>query len=142
MADISEPETSGPSGLGLGGIISEKITEQIQNMDVISVLQKMIASTPADEESEEIRQKLQGVIAQFNGLNDEDKAVFTAKIKEGLASKLTAKLTDPNKNYFAGVEDAIQTAVMNQIYLAGAVILVIFILIGMSFSLNIFAFLF
>lgn len=131
MADEIDASAPGPAGLGLGGVISEKLTEQIKNMDVMSVLNKMIAQAPTDEESEDIRQKLKGVMEQFNSLSEEDKAVFTTKIKEGLASKLTAKLTDPNKNYFEGLEDAIQTAVMNQLYLAGAVILVIFILIGM-----------
>lgn len=127
MADEDAPS---PSGLNLGGAISEKLTETIKNMDVMSVLQKMIATTPEDEDSEEIRQKLQGVMAQFNSMSESDKEAFAAKIKEGLASKIRARLTDPNTMNLSGLEEAISEAVMNQLYIMGAVLVVIIFLIG------------
>ncbi|KOB69652.1 Uncharacterized protein OBRU01_16498 [Operophtera brumata] len=129
MAD----DAAGPSGMNLGGVISEKLSDTIKNMDIMTVLQKMVATTPEDEESEEIRQKLQGVLAQFNSLSDDEKETFTAKIKEGLASKISARLQDPNSMDLSGLEEAIGTAIMNQIYMVAAAILFFIIIIGMFF---------
>lgn len=129
MADDEQP---GPSGMNLGGMINEKLTETIKNMDVMTVLQKMVATKPEDEESEEVRQKLQGVLAQFNSMGEAEKEAFAAKIKEGLANKISAKLQS-NSMDLSGLEEAIETAVMNQIYLVAAAILFIVIIVGMFF---------
>lgn len=136
MADDAPAEQPGPSGMNLGGLISEKLTETIKNMDVMTVLQKMVATKPEDEESEEIRQKLQGVLAQFNSMSDDDKEAFTSKIKEGLANKISSRLQDPNSMDLSGIEEAIGTAIVNQIYIVAAGVLFIFIIVGMWYRSN------
>lgn len=128
---MADDAPAGPSGMNLGGVISEKLSETIKNMDIMTVLQKMVATSPEDEESEEIRQKLQEVLAQFNSMNENDKEAFTAKIKEGLANKISARLQDPNSMDLSGLEEAIGTAIVNQIYMVAAGILFFIIIIGM-----------
>nr|XP_021201673.2 uncharacterized protein LOC110384617 [Helicoverpa armigera] len=127
MADqehLDFPTEDGPS---LGTVISEKLTESIANMDLLNTLQKMVAVEPGDEESEVIRDKLRGVLAQFKDMTDEDKAEFAKKIKEGLASKLSMRLK--NNEMLAGVEDAIKEAVMTKLYMVAAAAFVILVLI-------------
>ncbi|XP_021201673.3 uncharacterized protein LOC110384617 [Helicoverpa armigera] len=87
----------------------------------------MVAVEPGDEESEVIRDKLRGVLAQFKDMTDEDKAEFAKKIKEGLASKLSMRLK--NNEMLAGVEDAIKEAVMTKLYMVAAAAFVILVLI-------------
>lgn len=102
-------------GLGLGAAIKEKLTESIQHMDLLNVLQKMVATTPEDEESEEIRDKLRGVLEQFKDMTDEDKAAFTKQIKDGLANKLIMKMKD--SAVIDNIEGAMREAIMSKLYL-------------------------
>ncbi|PZC84794.1 hypothetical protein B5X24_HaOG203784 [Helicoverpa armigera] len=127
MADQEHLDFATEDGPSLGTVISEKLTESIANMDLLNTLQKMVAVEPGDEESEVIRDKLRGVLAQFKDMTDEDKAEFAKKIKEGLASKLSMRLK--NNEMLAGVEDAIKEAVMTKLYMVAAAAFVILVLI-------------
>ncbi|CAB3241931.1 unnamed protein product [Arctia plantaginis] len=112
-------------GMGFGAAISEKLASTISNMDVVSTLQKMISTIPEDEESEDIRNRLKNAIEQFQLMSDEEKAEFTLKVKEGLMSKLQAKLEESGA--LNQLEDAIRGAVMSKLYMiaAGFILLVI-----------------
>lgn len=131
MADV-EDQDPGQDRLQLSKVIGEKLTESIQNMDILNTLQKMVATEPGDEESVAIRDKLKGVLAQFKDMSAEDKAKFAAKIKEGLASKLSNRLKE--NAMLAGVEDAIRSAVMTKLYMVAAVVLLVLFLLGMCLN--------
>ncbi|XP_075988283.1 uncharacterized protein LOC142984499 [Anticarsia gemmatalis] len=115
-------------GMGLGAAITDQLSQSIQNMDLVKVLQKMVAQTPEDEESVEIRDKLRGVLQQFKDMTDDDKAMFTNRIKEGLKNKLSMKLKDSGA--FSNIEEAVRSAIMTRLYMvaAGVVLLIILII--------------
>ncbi|XP_028176491.1 uncharacterized protein LOC135084947 isoform X1 [Ostrinia nubilalis] len=117
-----------PNVINFGGVISEKVRESIEDMDVMTVLQKMVATTPEDEESETIREKLQGVLQQFNEMSDEDKVTFTKQIKDGLANKIAMKMREPGAIKLDGLEDAIKEAVVFQLFLVGVVVAILVLL--------------
>ncbi|XP_047541450.1 uncharacterized protein LOC125074224 [Vanessa atalanta] len=116
------------SDMDLGSMIKDQVAQSIQNVDVLSMLQKMVASTPEDEESEDIRQKLQGILAQYNNLPENEKIQFVQQLKDVLASKLAMKLKDSPID-FSGVEDAIKDAVVSQLYFVAAAIFVFIVLL-------------
>ncbi|XP_026742311.1 uncharacterized protein LOC113504276 [Trichoplusia ni] len=126
MAEIEDQDSISEARLNLGEVIGEKLRESIQHMDLLNTLQKMVAVTPEDEESEEIRDKLRGVLAQFRDLSDDDKAKFSAQIKEGLVQKLGDRLKD--NAMMANVEDAIRGAVMTKLYMVAAGILLLILI--------------
>lgn len=130
MADEEQHDV--PDRLDLSKVIGEKLTESIQNMDLLNTLQKMVATEADDEEGEGIRDKLKGVLQQFKDMGPEDKVKFASKIKEGLASKLSMRLKD--NAMLAGVEDAIRSAVMTKLYIFAAVVLLVIFLLGMSLN--------
>ncbi|CAG9794466.1 unnamed protein product [Diatraea saccharalis] len=113
-----------PPTMSVGGVIKEKIVESIKNMDVLTVLQKMVATTPEDEESEEIREKLKGVLDKYNQMSEEDQQTFMKQIKEGLATKLSMKLDDPNVLNTDALEVAIKEAVVNQLIIVGVIVFI------------------
>lgn len=121
---------AGEGGLGFGAAISEKLASTISNMDVVSTLQRMIDTIPEDEESEDIRSRLKNAIEQYQLLSDEEKEDFTAKVKEGLMTKLQTKLEESGA--LNQLEDAIRGAVMSKLYMIAAAIILIVILLGMS----------
>ncbi|KAM3955377.1 uncharacterized protein ACR2FA_010138 [Aphomia sociella] len=111
--------------LNLGQAIGQKITESIANMDLLTVMQKMVATSPEDEESEEIREKLKGVLKQVESMSDEQREAFTKQVKDGLATKLSMKLQDPNAFNMEGLEQAIKEAVISKLIMVGIVAFVL-----------------
>ncbi|XP_050358977.1 uncharacterized protein LOC126779148 [Nymphalis io] len=116
------------SDMDLGSMIKDQVAQSIKNVDVLSMLQKMVASTPEDEESEDIRQKLQGILAQYNNLPENEKIQFVQQLKEVLANKLAMKLKDSPID-LSGVEDAIKDAVVSQLYIVAAAIFVFVVIL-------------
>ncbi|XP_052757090.1 uncharacterized protein LOC113515274 [Galleria mellonella] len=116
MAD-QEVEEGQP--INFGQVIGQKLTESIQSMDLLTVLQKMVAVSPEDEESEEVREKLKNILKRLDSMSDEEREVFTKQVKDGLASKLSMKLQDPNVFNTEGLEDAIKEAIVNKLILVG-----------------------
>ncbi|XP_045508406.1 uncharacterized protein LOC123704152 isoform X2 [Colias croceus] len=74
--------------------IGEVVTEAVKNSDVVSMLQQIVATSPSDGESEEIREKIQNVLERYNNMDEVDKEVFVNQLKEALAMKLSMKLRD------------------------------------------------
>lgn len=121
-----------PTVINFAGAINEKVMESVEKMDVLTVLQRMVAQTPADEESEEIRDRLKGIMEQYSSMSPEEQDTFAKQIKQGLASKISARLQDPdNPLKFDALEDAIRGAVINQLILVGVVVAVFIFLLGM-----------
>ncbi|CAD0206691.1 unnamed protein product [Chrysodeixis includens] len=134
MAEVEDQDFVSETRLNIGEAIGEKLKESIAHMDLLNTLQKMVAVTPEDEESVEIRDKLRGVLAQFRDLTDEDKEKFTKQIKEGLVQKLGDRLKD--NAMMANVEDAIRSAVMTKLYMVAAgIILLILIFVFFGYKL-------
>lgn len=121
--------TGDGEGMGLGAAIKERLTESIQNMDLLNVLQKMVATTPEDEESEEVRDKLRGVLEQFSHMTEEEKVRVTQQIKEGLANKLSMRLQD--SPIMGNLEEAMRSAIMTKLYMVAAGVLLLIFLLGM-----------
>ncbi|RVE46524.1 hypothetical protein evm_008815 [Chilo suppressalis] len=115
--------------MSVGAAIKEKIIESIKNMDLLTVLQKMVATKPEDEDSEELREKLKGVLEKYNRMSEEDKATFESQIKEGLATKLSMKLNDPNVLNMDALEEAVKDAIVNQLILVGVVVFIFILLL-------------
>lgn len=123
-----------PSIINFAGAVNEQVMESIKNLDVATVLQRMVAQTPEDEESEEIREKLQGVMKKFYEMSEEEQEQFSQQIRQGLASKISARMSDPdNPLKFDGLEDAIRSAVVNQLILVGVVGAILLFVFGMFF---------
>ncbi|XP_072937661.1 uncharacterized protein [Epargyreus clarus] len=121
--------------MSIGNAIKEKVTETLRNADVLSMLQKIVATTPEDEESEEIRQKLQGVLTQYEAMPEAEKLQFAAQLKEAIATKLSMKLKDQNID-FSGVEAAIGEAVFyNLALIAGAALLLLIVVVFFGYKL-------
>lgn len=80
--------------LNIAAAIGEKLTESIKNLDVMSMIKRMIEQVPEDEEAEGVQEKLKGVLEQYNAMSDEEREEFASKMKETLASKLALKLKD------------------------------------------------
>lgn len=130
MPDEIYEEPSQPEGVpfagGIGGAISQQIMAGIQNMDVQSILQKIVATTPEDEESEEIRSKLQNVIARIDAMEPDEKDQFIAQMKSMLASKISMQM----QNKFAGLDEEIGSAVLQKLILFGVGALLVVVLFG------------
>lgn len=120
-------------GMDIGSAIKEQLSQSIKNVDVLSLLQKMVASTPEDESSEDVRRKLQGILDKYNEMSDSDKEIFVSQIKDVLASKLALKLKDVPLD-LSGVEDAIKGAVRTQIYLMAGAAIIFILLLGRFYS--------
>lgn len=116
-------------GADIGSAIKEQLSQSVKNVDVLSLLQKMVATTAQDEHSEDIRQKLQGVLAKYNELTESEKEEFVRQVKDVLAAKLAMKLKDVPLD-LSGVENAIKDAVKSQLYFIGGAIILFVIVLG------------
>ncbi|CAH2056427.1 unnamed protein product, partial [Iphiclides podalirius] len=117
-----------PGGIGaqIGNAITGKLTESIKSMDVMSLLQNIMAATPHDEESQAIKQRLQGVMRQYTEMSEEEKVQFATQLKEALASKLQAKLQDVPLD-LSGLNEAIGNAIMYKLALVAFGAFVVFV---------------
>ncbi|CAK1548980.1 unnamed protein product [Leptosia nina] len=70
------------------------VTEAVKNADVVSMLQKIVATSTQDEEAEEIREKIQNVLDRYNDMSEGEKGVFVEQLKEALAMKLSMKMQE------------------------------------------------
>ncbi|XP_013183524.1 uncharacterized protein LOC106129493 isoform X1 [Amyelois transitella] len=127
--DFETVEEAPKTPINFGAAVMQSLAKTIENMDLPTVLKKMVATNPEDEDSEEIRDKLKGVLDRFNSMSDEEKVAFTKQVKDGLVSKISAKLQDPNAINFGGIEEAIREAVISKLIMAGVVAFVLFLLI-------------
>ncbi|XP_032525157.1 uncharacterized protein LOC116776158 [Danaus plexippus] len=114
--------------LNIGKLIKERVSDSLRNVDVLNVLKKMVESAPESEETEEIRQQLDGILTQYNSLPEEQKVQFARQVKEALTNKLAKKLEEAPLD-FSEVETFLRDAVRTQIYLysAAAVVFVIIV---------------
>lgn len=119
--------------LNIAAAIGEKLTESIKNLDVMSMIKRMIEQVPEDEEAEGVQEKLKGVLDQYNAMSDEEREEFASKMKETLASKLALKLKDSAFD-MSGIETAIQDAIRFHIMLVGGGIILFVILLGMLYA--------
>ncbi|XP_045782404.1 uncharacterized protein LOC123878993 isoform X1 [Maniola jurtina] len=120
------------SGLNLEKVVKEQLVESIKNADILSMLQKMVDSAPESEETDEIRQRLQEILAHYNTLEENEKTYFLAYIKNALTSKLAAKLDEVPMD-MSELEGAIHGAIMSQIYMvaaAGVILLLLLVFFG------------
>ncbi|XP_026316665.1 uncharacterized protein LOC113227838 [Hyposmocoma kahamanoa] len=122
MADDAAPNL----GASIGDAIKQQLKQTVENVDIVGILQKIVATSPEDEESEEIREKLQGVLEKYNAMSDEDKVNFVSQMKGLLSSKVAMKLDQTDLN-LDELQNAIGEAVMYQLAFlaAGALILVL-----------------
>ncbi|KPI96595.1 hypothetical protein RR46_12625 [Papilio xuthus] len=121
-------DQQGGIGSQIGKAVTKKLSDSIKNMDVLGLLQNIVAMTPEDEESEEIREKLQGVMEQYNEMPEEEKVLFANQLKDALATKLQMKL-DNTPFDLSGVDAAISRAIYVQVVLYGLAALFLLILI-------------
>ncbi|XP_013176639.1 PREDICTED: uncharacterized protein LOC106124483 [Papilio xuthus] len=121
-------DQQGGIGSQIGKAVTKKLSDSIKNMDVLGLLQNIVAMTPEDEESEEIREKLQGVMKQYNEMPEEEKVLFANQLKDALATKLQMKL-DNTPFDLSGVDAAISRAIYVQVVLYGLAALFLLILI-------------
>ncbi|XP_014363934.2 uncharacterized protein LOC106715217 isoform X1 [Papilio machaon] len=121
-------EQQGGVGSQIGKAITKKLSDSLKNMDVLGLLQNLVAMTPEDEESEEIRGKLQDVMKQYNDMPEDEKVLFANQLKDALATKLQAKL-DNTPFDLSGVDAAISRAIYVQVVLYGLAALFLLILI-------------
>ncbi|KAI8441536.1 hypothetical protein MSG28_015124 [Choristoneura fumiferana] len=122
--------------LNIATVIGEKLTESIRNLDVLSMIKKMIEQVPEDEEAEGVQKKLKDVIEQYNAMSEEEREEFASKMKEALASKLALKLQDSNAFDMSGLETAIQDAIRFHVMLiGGGIILFVILLVFFGYKL-------
>lgn len=127
MADeVEKPTVS----LNLGGAFSEKVSEIVDNMDIKTVLKKMIDMPPEGEDNGETKEQLQGILEKIEAMSDEEREEFMAKIKQGLMQKLNFNL---GQNIdLSGLETAIKEAIVQKLYMVGAIVaFIVFLLLGM-----------
>ncbi|KAI8441534.1 hypothetical protein MSG28_015122 [Choristoneura fumiferana] len=137
MADeaMDSMEVDAPK-LNIATVIGEKLTESIRNLDVLSMIKKMIEQVPEDEEAEGVQKKLKDVIEQYNAMSEEEREEFASKMKEALASKLALKLQDSNAFDMSGLETAIQDAIRFHVMLiGGGIILFVILLVFFGYKL-------
>lgn len=134
---MAEEQTVGTGGFGaqIGSAIKSKLTDSIRSMDVMALLQNLVAATPEDAESDEIRQKLQGVIAQYNDMSEDEKVQFAAQLKDALANKLQAQLQETPID-LSGLDEAVSRAIIFKLALVGIGAFLLFALIGMLLNVT------
>ncbi|XP_039747576.1 uncharacterized protein LOC120624881 [Pararge aegeria] len=120
-------EASG-SGMQLEKFVKGQLKQSIQNADVLSMLQRMVASVPDNEEAEEVRQTLQQILDHYETLDEGDKEYFLSYLKQEIMGKLAAKLEETPID-MTELEEAIKGAIMGQVYLVAAVAVVIFLIL-------------
>lgn len=129
MADeVEKPTVS----LNLGGAFSEKVSEIVDNMDIKTVLKKMIDMPPEGEDNGETKEQLQGILEKIEAMSDEEREEFMAKIKQGLMQKLNFNL---GQNIdLSGLETAIKEAIVQKLYMVGAIVAFIVFLLLVFFG--------
>lgn len=125
MADDAAPNL----GASIGDAIKQQLKQTIENVDIVGMLQKVVAETPEDEESEEIREKLQGVLKKYNAMSEDDKVTFVSQMKGLLSSKVSMKLDQTDLN-LDGLQEKIGEAVMYQLAFLAAGVLILVLLFG------------
>lgn len=121
-------------GLNLEKMVKSQLADSIRNADVLGLLQKMVDSAPDNEETAEVRARLEEILNHYNGLNEEEKVFFLDYLKNTLAGKLAAKLEETPMD-LSELESAIHEAVMTQVYLLAAAAVVFVILLGMFWTM-------
>lgn len=129
MADESQMADA-PSNFG--DVIKQKLAESVQDMDIVSMLQNIVAVTPEDAESEEIRQKLQGVLEKYNDMIESDKELFVSQMKDLLATKISNNFNPGNVN-LDGLQEAIGQAILYRLAFLAIGVLFLIILFGMFY---------
>ncbi|XP_012551894.1 uncharacterized protein LOC101737272 [Bombyx mori] len=129
MADeVEKPTVS----LNLGGAFSEKVSEIVDNMDIKTVLKKMIDMPPEGQDNGETKEQLQGILEKIEAMSDEEREEFMAKIKQGLMQKLNFNL---GQNIdLSGLETAIKEAIVQKLYMVGAIVAFIVFLLLVFFG--------
>lgn len=125
MADDAAPNL----GASIGDAIKQQLKQTIENVDIVGMLQKVVAENPEDEESEEIREKLQGVLEKYNAMSDDDKVTFVSQMKGLLSSKVSMKLDQTDLN-LDGLQEKIGEAVMYQLAFLAAGVFILVLLFG------------
>lgn len=126
MADDAAPSL----GASLGNAIKEQVKQSFENVDIVGMLQKIVAVNPEDEESEEIREKLQGVLEKYNAMPEDDQISFVAQLKEMLSSKISMKL-DQTDLKLDGLQEAFGQAIMYKLAMLAAGVFFLLLLFGM-----------
>lgn len=70
----------------------DAVTEAVKNVDVVSMLQSIVTIDTADEQSAEIKEKIQGVLEEYEKMDDAERSVFVEQLRDALALKLSMKL--------------------------------------------------
>lgn len=125
MADEAAPSL----GASIGDAIKQQLKQTVENVDIVGMLQKIVAETPEDEESEEVREKLQGVLEHYNKMSDDDKESFVSQMKELLSSKVSMKL-DQTDLKLDHLQEAIGQAVMYRLAFLAAGVFFLILLFG------------
>lgn len=121
-------------GLNLEKMVKSQLADSIRNADVLGLLQKMVDSAPDNEETAEVRARLEEILNHYNGLNEEEKVFFLDYLKNTLAGKLAAKLEETPMD-LSELESAIHGAVLSQVYMLAAAAVVFVILLGMFWTM-------
>lgn len=125
MADDAAPSL----GASIGDAIKQQLKQSVENVDIVGMLQKIVAVTPEDEESEEVREKLQGVLEKYNRMSDDDKESFVSQMKEMLSSKVSMKL-DQTDLKLDHLQEAIGQAVMYRLAFLAAGLFFLILIFG------------
>lgn len=116
-------------GMSIGDAIKEQLKQTIDNVDIVGMMQKIVAVSPEDEESEEIREKLQGVLEKYNAMPDEDKISFVSQMKHLISNKVAMKL-DATDLKLDGLQEAIGQAIMYRLAFLAAGVFFLIVLFG------------
>lgn len=116
-------------GASIGDAIKQQLKQTIENVDIVGMMQKIVAVSPEDEESEEIREKLQGVLEKYNAMPEEDKITFVSQMKELLSSKVAMKLDETDLK-LDGLQEAIGQAIMYRLAFVAAGVFFLIVLFG------------
>ncbi|KAJ2939370.1 hypothetical protein O0L34_g13465 [Tuta absoluta] len=112
----------------IGDAIKKSVAESFKSMDPVGLMRTMVSETPEDEEGLQIKEKLEGILKKYEEMSEEDRESFVGQMKEMLASKISAKLSDTNIN-MDGLQEAIGQAVMQRLIFLGVGVLIFVILL-------------
>ncbi|CAG4963401.1 unnamed protein product [Colias eurytheme] len=113
--------------LNIKNFVTEKLSESMQNVDVMSLLQNLAAS---DNAKGEIKDRLTSVMTQLSSMSAEEKEVFMAYVKKLLTKKLETHFRN-NPPDLSNLEEALTGAVKEQLIYAAVIIFVVIVLVGM-----------
>ncbi|XP_047524269.1 uncharacterized protein LOC125062407 isoform X3 [Pieris napi] len=78
----------------------EAMTEAVKNADVLSMLQDVVTIDAHDEQSQEIKEKIQDILKQYEVMGEEDRTLFVDRLKEALTEKLSMKMQENDFSYW------------------------------------------